>query len=439
MALGDLATKCVAEFVGTFMLVFTVGCNALNGNKMWGGVANASVLMVAVYALGDISGANFNPAVSFCLGLCHVEAKTVAVYIVVQLAAALLATLCFSCLFWDTPTMQPADGFDVMGAALCEIFYTFMLCFVVLNVVATTDNSGRRQFSGLAIGSVIIAGAYGAGAVSGGCFNPAIALSLDVGSFGHGFGWCLAYTAFELIGAALAAGLFQLSRPEEFRRERTRRAELVSEFLGTFMLVLTVGLNVLAKSPAAAYSIAACLTAMVYALADVSGGHFNPAVTCAIFICGRERLPLDKALSYVCVQLLAGVLAAFTYSLIYGGASFDLGPGPGVGWGQVAIAETVFTFLLCYVVLCIAISATTQDSSTMFGLAIGACVAVGGNAIGSLSGGSLNPAVSFGVAISHAASPYNVYKAFLYSGFELFGASLAAGVFAVTHAVDNFK
>merc|ERR1740127_320502 len=99
-------------------------------------------------------------------------------------------------------------------------------------------------------------------------------------------------------------------------------------------------------------------------------------------------------------QIAGGVLAAFTYTLIHKGKSFPLGPQPGYKWGQVAVAEIIFTFVLCYVVLCTAVSDKTK-APHMFGLAIGSCVTVGGFAIGSISGGSLNPAVSFGIAASN--------------------------------------
>ena len=69
MAEPTITAKVAAEFLGTFLLVFTVGCNVLSGNAVWGGVSIASVLMVAIYSLGGISGANFNPAVSLALGI----------------------------------------------------------------------------------------------------------------------------------------------------------------------------------------------------------------------------------------------------------------------------------------------------------------------------------------------------------------------------------
>jgi len=444
-----MSSKCVAEAVGTFMLVFTVGCNVLSGNAVWGGVSIASVLMVAIYSLGKISGANFNPAVSLSLGLTKMmrgpglEWKDVGIYMLVQVVAGIVASFCYYGLFLDTFSLGPADGFSWWQAGLCEVLYTFMLCFVVLNVAAVERGKHHdNQFYGLAIGFVITAGAYGAGVVSGGCFNPAVAIAIDTSSFASGFGWCVMYTLCEFVGAALAAGLFKVVRPEEFVADGISPGEglagdLMSEFLGTFMLVLTVGLNVLGKSPAGAFSIAASLMCMIYALGDVSGAHFNPAVTMAIFASRRdEKLDPARAGKFISAQLCGGIAAAFTYSLIHGGGTFPLGPGTHFGWFEVAVAEIVFTFLLCYVVLCVAV-ADGGKLSAMFGLAIGSCVTVGGNAIGAISGGSLNPAVSWGISVSHLMGGGGVFSALMYTAFELAGAALAAGVFMVTHPVTD--
>merc|ERR1719321_2577510 len=97
---------------------------------------------------------------------------------------------------------------------------------------------------------------------------------------------------FEFLGAALAAALFRLVRPAEFDTEISKvLSSLLSEFLGTFMLVVTVGFNVLGGSKAPAFSIAASLMCMIYALGNVSGAHFNPAVTIAILCAGRNKIP----------------------------------------------------------------------------------------------------------------------------------------------------
>jgi len=427
--------------------VFTVGCNVLGKTPVWAGVSIACVLMVAIYALGGISGANFNPAVSLALGISKamkgpgMDWKTVGCYCAVQILAGIVASFSYAILFWNAFNLGPSKGFGALSAGLCEFLYTFMLCFVVLNVACARKFSEDKanQYYGLAIGFVIVAGAYGAGVVSGGCFNPAVAIGIDLSSMGLGFGWCLAYTFFELLGAAFAAIMFKVVRPGDFannpepNRIPSLTSELTAEFLGTFILVLTVGLNVLGNSPAGAFSIAASLMCMIYALGDVSGANFNPAVTLAILVSKMTDMTPKKAGQYMVAQLAGGIVAAFMYSLIYSGHTFALGPQPGYKWGQVAVAEIIFTFVLCYVVLCTAVSPKTK-SETMFGLAIGSCVTVGGFAIGSISGGSLNPAVSVGIASSQIMNGGMFYKALVYSGFEFLGAGLAAGVAMITHA-----
>eukprot|EP00933_Yihiella_yeosuensis_P035281 TRINITY_DN287_c0_g2_i1.p1 TRINITY_DN287_c0_g2~~TRINITY_DN287_c0_g2_i1.p1 ORF type:complete len:459 (+),score=95.14 TRINITY_DN287_c0_g2_i1:131-1507(+) len=439
-----MTSKCVAEFVGTYLLVLTVGCNVLSGNAVFGGVSIACALMVCIYALGGISGANFNPAVSVSLGISKamggpgLDSKTVITYSAVQILGGFAAAFSYWMLFSDNFNLAPAKGFTWAEAGICEMLYTFMLCFVVLNVAAATKQvQEANQYYGLAIAFCIIAGAYGAGSVSGGCFNPAVALAIDVSSAGVGFAHCAVYAAFELLGAMMAAGFFALVRPEDFGRYKTDTTELISEFLGTYMLVLTVGLNVLGNSKAGAFSIAASLTSMIYALGDVSGAHFNPAVTCAVWCSQRcPELTVEKAQKFVGVQLAAGIAAAFTYSYIYGGSSFALGPKGGFSWLGLAVGETLFTFVLCYVVLCVAVSERT-GTSQMFGLAIGSCVTVGGLAIGGISGGSLNPAVSVGIASAHTMNGGLFWKSLVYSACELLGGSIAAEVFKNTHAVEK--
>jgi aquaporin Z len=440
---APLASKCAAEFVGTFLLVFTVGCNVLGKTAVWTGVSIASVLMVSIYAFGGISGGNFNPAVSVALGITKnmggpgMEWMEVGIYCLVQILAGIAAGMCYLALFGYSFSLGPNKGFGAMEAGMCEVLYTFMLCFVVLNVAASKANAGKNQFYGLAIGFVVIAGAYGAGVVSGGCFNPAVAFGIDVAHSMHSFGWCFAYLAFEMIGACLAAVLFKVVRPGDFGGEEEEASivsRLTSEFLGTFMLVLTVGLNVLGKSPAGAFSIAAALTSMIYALGDVSGAHFNPAVTVAV-LCSKldPKLTMQDAGCYVLVQVIGGIFAALTYALIHNGETFPLGPGHGFTMAQCGIAETAFTFVLCLVVLCVAVSKKTANPE-MFGLAIGSCVTVGGFAIGSISGGALNPAVSFGIASAALMNGSAFYQCLIYTVFQLLGGVAAAGVIGVTHA-----
>merc|ERR1719207_522210 len=129
------------------------------------------------------------------------------------------------------------------------------------------------------------------------------------------------------------------------------------------------------------------------------------------------------------VQILGGSMAAFTYSSLMNGETFALKPA-GYKWSQSLLAELVFTFVLSFVVLSVA---TVKNSlSEYFGFAIGMCVTVGGCAIGKVSGGSLNPAVSFGISTSHIIGGGGFWPCLIYSAVEIVAGAAAASVFSLT-------
>lgn len=433
------ASKLLSEFLGTYLLVFTVGCNVIDGNPTWAVASIASVLMVMIYALGPVSGAHFNPAVTATIlisggtDMLHAFA-----YMGVQLLAGIAAGYSYWGMYGRTFYLGPQPGFNWPATMVAEVAYTAMLCFVVLNVACATKTNAGNQFFGLAIGFVILAGGYAAGGISGGAFNPAVAIGIDCVDKGFmGMRWFFAYAGFELFGAVLAAIFFRVVRPQEFDYTVNRNiSALVSEFIGTFYLVLTVGLNVLGGSKAGALSIAASLLCMIYALGNVSGAHFNPAVTVAILMAGRDKITPPMAAGYIGVQIVAGACAALVYTHLMG-AGFGIGPLIPYGWGHVAIAEIVFTFVLCYVVLNVA--TTRLPSREMFGLAIGSCVTVGGYAIGGISGGSLNPAVSIGIDVGSLVGGLGFGNSLLYTALELVGAAMAAGMFIVVRRSEYVK
>merc|ERR1719240_1796326 len=164
---------------------------------------------------------------------------------------------------------------------------------------------------------------------------------------------------------------------------------------------------------------------MIFAPGDVSGANFNPAVTVAILASGRSALAGGPAQAgaYIGSQLVGGVVAAFTYSAMHHGRSFDLGPKAPYGWVGAVAGEAVFTFVLCFVVLNVA---TTKNAlKQYFGLAIGSCVTAGGLAIGSVSGGSLNPAVSVGISAAAVVGGGKFWQCLVYSLIEIIGAAAA--------------
>jgi len=451
--LPENSQKYVAEFLGTYMLVFSIGCNVLAGSRIWLSTSIACTLMVAVYIFGDVSGANFNPAVSICLGLAKKKPwKEVAIYSVIQILAGILAGFSYGLILWEVFTLKPATGYAWWQAGLAEMLYTCMLCFVVLHVSGDVpefldqlsekkNGAANNQYFGLAIGFVLMAAIPSGGHISGGCFNPAVALGIDLSSMLLGFYWWISYVCFEILGAALAAGLLALTDPLSARNnmngEPSMKAKLVSEFVGTFFLVLTVGLNVIGKSNAPVFSIAASLMCMIFALGRVSGAHFNPAVTLAVLARGGGCITPRDALYYWVVQFIGGAAGATMYTVMEHGKTFPLAVGKGFGWAHVAVAEIIFTFVLCYVVL--AVATTKKVKTQFFGLAIGSAVTAGGIAIGSISGGVLNPAVAFGVSLTSLFGGGNFWHVIPYMLFQMLAGGFAAATFHLTRPSEFGK
>jgi aquaporin Z len=163
-----------------------------------------------VYMGGHVSGAHYNPAVSFGLFLRGViSARTMAAYWIAQLVAGAVAFAVGYALSGQAPGIHPGAGVHWYSALSAEIIFTLALVLVVLNVAATRQTAGNSYY-GLAIGFTVAAGAFVAGPISGAAFNPAVGLSATLAGamFGHG-SWSDAwlYVIGPLAGAAIAAGV----------------------------------------------------------------------------------------------------------------------------------------------------------------------------------------------------------------------------------------
>jgi len=365
--------RYIAEFVGTFVLSMTVGCCVLIGNSTWNPLAIGLVLMVMIYATGPISGGHLNPAVTISAVLCEKIEMPVAIgYCAAQLSAGVLAACCFTTLFWPAPlSFGPVAPFLWYHAMVVEVIYTFMICFVVNSCALSERNNAKddgNQFFALAIGFVIVAGGYPAGGVSGACFNPAVSFALDLADPTDGMHWCFLWAVFQVIGACFAAQMFRWTRPEDYKRDLGTgfvpglRLQCISEFLGTFILVFTVGLNIVTASPATALSAGAALMCMIYSLGDVSGGHFNPAVSLAVVCSGRKKCSPIAGLAFAICQLLAGIFAGFLYVWFhYAGPNKNkayhlatgIDPYTTDHYSSITagVLEMVYTFLIAYIVL----------------------------------------------------------------------------------------
>lgn len=208
-----IARTALAEAIATFLFVLSI-IGAVNSGSPLTTLAIGFALAVLVYATGHISGAHLNPAVSIAVflrgGLGVVD---LIAYIVAQLIGAVVAAL-VSFALW--PAAEAAAEIEVGPAFIVEALFTLALVWVVLNVATSKDTDGN-SFYGLAIGGLVFVGATTVGPISGGGFNPAVALGLSVsGQFAWSNLWL--YVLAPIVGAAIGALLFRVLNTDDAKK-----------------------------------------------------------------------------------------------------------------------------------------------------------------------------------------------------------------------------
>jgi aquaporin Z len=207
--------KYAVELIGTFFLVFTVGASVFSGSA-YAPLAIGASLMVMVYAGGHISGGHYNPAVTMAalvrrrIGI----ADAVAYWIAQAIGGLIAAAVVRSVVTPATPVKALAlSGHTLTAAIVVELLFTFALAYVVLNV-ATSKDHPDNSFYGLAIGFTVMTGAFAVGGISGGAFNPAVALGGTVMGL---FGWStfVIYLVVELVAGAAAGFVFRALNPAD--------------------------------------------------------------------------------------------------------------------------------------------------------------------------------------------------------------------------------
>ena len=204
----------------------------------------------------------------------------------------------------------------------------------------------------------------------------------------------------------------------------------VTELVGTFFLVLTMGLTVMNGTPMEPIAIGSVLMAMVYMGAHTSGAHYNPAVSVAILI--RGKMKARDLIPYVLAQISGAILASLAVMVI-AGDTFAPAPAPEAGLVAVLLSEGLFTFALSLVVLNVATDDATAGNS-YYGLAIGFTVMVGVFAVGAISGGVFNPAVGTGPILMDALVGDGTFDhLWIYWAGPLLGSVAASGVYDLQH------
>lgn len=205
-----LVRSAVAETLATLLFVFTI-VTVLNTQPGAAPFAIGFGLMVLVYATGHISGAHLNPAVSLGAWLRGaMSALDFVVYVIAQLIGGALGALLSLSIF---PRAEQSAQIELLPAFLVELVFTFFLVYVVLNVATSKDNEGN-SFYGFAIGATVFVGAITVGGISGGGFNPAVAVALTLsGQFDVANLWL--YVLAPLVGGALAALAFRVLNKDD--------------------------------------------------------------------------------------------------------------------------------------------------------------------------------------------------------------------------------
>jgi len=207
--------RYLVELIGTFFLVLTIGLSR-------DPIAIGLMLTAMVYMGGHISGANYNPAVSLAILMRKkLSSKDFVMYVMFQIIGAILAAVVHRIVTGNSFAPRVGENVTFVNGILLEFLFTFALVLVVLNVATTKKNEGNSYF-GLAIGITVLAAAYSAGSISGGAFNPAVAIGpiiVDAINGGDSVRNILMYIIGPFLGGAAAAVVFKLTNPDEYKDE----------------------------------------------------------------------------------------------------------------------------------------------------------------------------------------------------------------------------
>lgn len=206
--------KYITEFIGTMFLVLVVGVAAIGGTAgSMAPLAIGSALMVMVFAGGHISGAHYNPAVTLAVMVRgKISIGDALTYWIAQIGGALAAWAIASFIF-DVEGAGTSAVKSVSQGLGAEILGTFALAYVVLNTATAKGNNGN-SFYGLAIGFTVVVCAFTFGPISGGAFNPAVAIGACLMK---GFVWSdlWIYMVGCLGGGVIAGMVFNLNNPDD--------------------------------------------------------------------------------------------------------------------------------------------------------------------------------------------------------------------------------
>jgi aquaporin Z len=447
----------LCEFVGTFFLVLAIvlagGRSSVPGASDHAYMAIGLTIAAMIYAFDHIGGANFNPAVTLAFVVTRrMNLRTAFSYVIAQILGGLAGAL-MGYAIAGTASVQPftpaASVSNPTAAAFgVEALYTFALILVQQNAAAEKNQREPNSYFGLAVSFTVLAGAKAVGPISGGCFNPAVGTALDFASLlitDGNFNYIWIYWAAPLLGAVAGALVkVYMNLPSHQEVETLPLVVPVTEFIGTFFLVLTASLT------GDGLAVGAMLLALVYMGDHVCGADYNPAVTLGVAL--RMGVPLReywKVIVTIIAQFAGGLVGAAAAYGLAGSVSYP-NPDGTHGIGGAVMFETLWTSLLVYVVCAVMTPTQAEDdpevgeerkghSRSFQGLAIGFVVAGGIYSAGKNGGGSggvFNPAVGTGIAVvdfGFTGSEATISNLWVYWLAPFLGSIIGSGLFTLLH------
>jgi len=435
------------EALGTGMLTMTVGLLGKSGLSVGArGLAVAAVLLPLIYAGARVSGASYNPLVSFALVLLGKMTPSQAmVYTGAQLLGAMGGGFLTKALVSPAGVMDYDPSMTLPASGLPEVLYSFALVLTVLQTAVSKAQS-RNSFFGLAISSVV-----GVGAALGAGMNPAVAGGLFAAA-GHSKG-LLARLGVPLMATVPAALFFRCTDidetytmkrgmmpkiPADFVRNR---GPYLTELAGTFLLTSTVGLALATKALPVPVAAGLCMTFLAFGSGYVSGAHVNPAVTLGMYLRNAKKIGSKKLGGYVVMQIVGAVGAGAVVKAALGpGMVAGKFPVPQAGFSsaQVFGTEALFTGLVVSTVLHVG-AATGYQGTQLNGLAVSMSLGAGMMVSEMISGGSLNPAAAMGLALSNGATGKQLRQLWMYVIAPLVGAVFGHASMKITSPIDMGK
>lgn len=207
-----ISPKTITELIGTAILLFTIQAS---GPSDLAPLAIGGILISIVFAGGPVSGAHYNPAISLAVTLRgSMSFQEMISYMIFQILGGVLGAYAGGVVNGSFATFAAGDGVSQTQALLAEAILAFVLCFVVLTV-ATNPKAENNHYYGLAIGLVVMSGAVTVGPISGGAFNPAVALGLSLSGGLSNLFYALIVAASNLVGGVVAAVCFRIVVPSD--------------------------------------------------------------------------------------------------------------------------------------------------------------------------------------------------------------------------------